>query len=33
MDWIDLAEERDMRPAVVKAVMNLLRKDSGPWSR
>jgi hypothetical protein len=24
MDWIDLAHERDMWPAIVNAVMNLL---------
>ena len=33
MDWIDVAEDRDRWRALVNAVMNLLKKDSAPWSK
>jgi hypothetical protein len=33
MDWINLAQEGDKWRTLVNAVVNLLKKDSAPWSK
>jgi hypothetical protein len=33
IDWIDLAQDRDKRRALVNAVMKILKKNSAPWSK